>query len=348
MPACRTLIVASAIAATLVAAAALAAPPAAAADLTVTAYGGIWEKAIRECYVKPFEARTGKTADVVLGGPPQWMNQVAANRDKPPIDIFMNSIDNAWEAVDKALVDEVGEKEVPALKDVPEKFRTIVKGYGVLINYGAAGIIYNTRTVKNPPKSWKEFVERTMKGEWTAALPGINYAGMAQILIWNFADLYGGGVTNVQPALDVIKKLKDSKHLLFWNDVNLPLNQLQSGDIDIALYWDGRAWAFKDEGHDWVGFINPEPGAIMNPVVIQKVKNGSPLAWQYMDVALSPGPQGCFANMLQYGVANEKATYSDKVRPRITDWQATRWPPFREMPSELPKWVEMWNKQIGG
>ena len=31
-----------------------------AADLVVTAYGGIWEKAFRECYIAEFEKKTGK------------------------------------------------------------------------------------------------------------------------------------------------------------------------------------------------------------------------------------------------------------------------------------------------
>ena len=41
--------------------------------LNVTAYGGVWERAIRDCFVAPFEAKTGATATVSLGGPAQWL-----------------------------------------------------------------------------------------------------------------------------------------------------------------------------------------------------------------------------------------------------------------------------------
>jgi putative spermidine/putrescine transport system substrate-binding protein len=322
--------------------------PATAADITVTAYGGIWEKAIRECYVAEFEKRTGKTVEVVLGGPVQWMNQVAANPANPPIHVLMNGIDNSFEAIDKGLVDKIDESRVPSLKDVPEQFKAVGKGYGTIINYGAAGLAYNAKTVKNPPKTWQEFVDRTMKGEWQAALPGINYVSTPVILVWAFADLYGGGIDNVEPALKQIKAMKASGHLVFWNDVNEFLNLMKSGDVDIGMYWDGRTWAFHDDGNDFAQFVNPSPGSVINPVVIQKAKNAPDLAWDYINIALSPGPQGCFANMLQYGVANSKAQYSDKVKPRITDYRGVRWPPFEKLPAYTGKWVEMWNKEIGG
>jgi len=326
----------------------LGAGAAEAADVTVTAYGGIWEKAIRECYVAAFEKKTGKTAAVVLGGPVQWVNQDAANPSAPPIHVLMNQIDNAFDAIKRGVAAKFDPAKIPELKNVPEKFQTLVKGYGTVINYGAAGLIYNTKTVKNPPKSWKEFVDRTLKGEWQAGLPGIGYAGTPQIVIWNFADLYGGSLDNIEPGLAKIKELKASGHAVFWNDVNEPLNMLKSGDIDIALYWDGRTWAFHDSGNDFASFDNPAPGSVMNPVVIQVAKNSPPAAWDYVNVALSPSPQACFGNMLQYGVVNKDVKYDAKVAPRITDWTKTRWPPFEQMPAHLSKWVEQWNKEIGG
>jgi len=74
----------------------------------------------------------------------------------------------------------------------------------------------------------------------------------------------------------------------------------------------------------------------------------SDLAWDFIDVVLSPGPQACFGNIIQYGMSNTKVTYSPKVAPRITSMSEIVWPPFSEVPSRLADWVERWNKQIGG
>src|SRR5436305_15151263 len=54
--------------------------------LTVTSYGGTWEKAQREIYAPVFKSRNaGWDVDVQLGGPPQWLAQIEANASAPPI-----------------------------------------------------------------------------------------------------------------------------------------------------------------------------------------------------------------------------------------------------------------------
>ena len=58
-----------------------------AADLTVGAFGGIWEQSLTRCTIEPFERATGATVEVVLGQPVQWLNQIAASPDNPPFDI---------------------------------------------------------------------------------------------------------------------------------------------------------------------------------------------------------------------------------------------------------------------
>lgn len=324
----------------------LIAAPARAADLVVTAYGGIWEQAFRSCYVQPFEKKTGKSVDVVLGTPVQWLNQVAANPKHPPIDVIVNSIDGADEAIKRHLVEKFSETEVPNLKEINPKLLAAGKGYGTILNYGAMGIAYNSDTVKNPPKTWKEFVDRTIKGDWKAAIPDVNYVATPVTTIWLYAHLYGGNVNNIQPGLAEIKKMEKSGNLVFWSDVNQFLNMMKSGDIDIGMYWDGRTWAFHDNGNPEVEYINPKPGAVINPTLVQKVKNSPALGWKFINFILSPGPQACWGNKLQYGMSNEKVKYSPKVAPRITKFSEILWPPFAEVPSHLSSWVEQWNKEI--
>ena len=60
-------------------------------DITVTSFGGIWEKAITECYAKEFEKRTGHKANVLIGSPAQWMSQIEANPEKPPISVLVST-----------------------------------------------------------------------------------------------------------------------------------------------------------------------------------------------------------------------------------------------------------------
>lgn len=315
------------------------------AKITVTSYGGIWETAIKECFVSDFEKKTGAKADVVLGGPSQWMNQIEANKANPPIHVIMNTIGLAQVAADKGLVEKPTVEKSPNLADIPKRFIDVADGWGACFDYGAFGIAYHKGRVKNPPKSLKELVDRTAKGEFICSLPTISYPSTEQILIWSFAEMYGGGVSNIEPFFQAIKKMQ--KNLIWWASVTDFLNQLASGEADIGMYWDGRTWAHYDTGATWIGYVNPEEGGVMNPVVVQKAANAPELSWKYFDSMMAPEPQAKFAKILNYGVTNSKVVYPPGLKERITPWEKTRFPPFKEIALKLPEWTERWNKEIG-
>ena len=228
------------------------------------------------------------------------------------------------------------------------KFVELTKGFGVPVNYGALGLAYNKKVIANPPKSWKEFADGVIGGKYRAAIPHINYPITALSELWLFASLYGGGVDDIQPGLDIIKKMRDSGNLVFWNDSNEFPGLIKSGDVDIGMWFDGRTWALVDEGNPEISYVNPAPGAVSNVAVIQKPKGASELAWQFLDIMASPGPQTCFGNLLQYGMTNTGTAFSAKVAPRITKPDEIILPPFAEAPSRIGDWIEKWNKQIGG
>jgi putative spermidine/putrescine transport system substrate-binding protein len=325
----------------------LSTPQAVAADLTVTAYGGSWEAAYRKCFVQPFEKTTGKTVDVVLGSPTQWANQIAASPAKPPIDVVIGSVDSGKLLRERGLVDALTPTNVPNVAQIDPKLLGYGAGHGFPLGYGNFGLMYNTKTVKNPPKSWKEFVDETVKGTYKVALPGIAYVGTTQGLIALFGHVYGGSIENVQPGLDQIKRMRDSGHVTFYSEPNSPLVALRSGEIDMAMYFDGRAWAEYDAGTTVIGFTNPAPGTVSWPSMAQKVKNGSPLGFQFMDMLASAEGQACFANAMQYPASNMNVKYSDKLKPRIAPADRSLWISFDDVAKNAPQWIEAWNKQIG-
>lgn len=321
-----------------------------AADLTIGAFGGIWEDSLKECAVTPFEKTSGKTIDIVLGTPVQWLNQIKANPSKPPLDIVFLPSDNAFEAATSGLMAKFTPENVPNMAQLRPYFAEIGKGYGVVHNYGSMGVIYNKTTVKNPPKTWKEFIAGTLAGKWTAAMPSINYPGATSTDVWNFAQLEGGSVDNIQPGLDIIKKMKASGNLVFWTDPNQVLNGMKSGEFDIAMYWDGRAWAFMDDPSNKgkFGYLSPEPGAVAAMTWVQVAKNANPISWQFVNYLLSDKVQGCFGSSVRYGVGNAHAQFNPAVKDEITDYSKLIFPPFAPINKLQGQWIEAWNKQIGG
>ncbi len=317
----------------------------AAKEITVTAFGGIWEEAVRKCFVAPFEAKTGAKANVSLGGPPQWLAQVEASPAKPPVDVLIMTPDLALTAARSGLVDDFTVEKLPNLAKIPQQLTDSVEGKGTLFDYGVAGITYNKDRVKNPPKSFAEFVDRVAAGEFVASIPSISYAVTPIMLIWAMAKAFGGGADNVDPFFKAVERMKDN--LVYWAGPNDFFNHLSSGEADIGIYFDGRTWNHYDAGATWIDFINPEEGGSLNGLAVQKAKNANPLAWDYINEVLDAANQTQFADIMNYGVTNVDVVYSEKLKPRITPWQKTAFPPYEQIAQVRNEWVDRWNREIG-
>ncbi|MCP8894853.1 extracellular solute-binding protein [Shinella daejeonensis] len=314
-------------------------------EITVTAFGGVWEEAVRTCFVAPFEARTGAKASVSLGGPPQWLAQVEAAPDNPPVDVLIMTPDLALTAAKAGLVDDFTVDKLPNLAKIPQELTDSVLAKGTLFDYGVGGISFNKDRVKNPPKSFAEFVDRVADGEFIASVPSISYAVTPIMLIWAMAQALGGSVNDVDPFFKAMDRMKDN--LVFWSSPNDFFNHLSSGEAELGIYFDGRTWNHYDSGATWIDFLNPQEGGALNGVAVQKPKNANPLAWDYINEVLDADNQTRFAEIMNYGVTNTDVVYSERLKPRITPWQETRFPPYEEIAAVRNEWVDRWNREIG-
>jgi putative spermidine/putrescine transport system substrate-binding protein len=318
---------------------------AAGGTLNVTAYGGVWEKAIRDCFVAPFEAKTGATATVSLGGPAQWLAQVEANPETPPLDVLIMTPDLAVIAAEGDLMDDFTVDKLPNLANIPQEFTDACLGKGTYFDYGVGGITYNKQTDAEPPKSFAAFVDRVSAGEFVASVPSISYGVTPVFFIWAMNHALGGTVDNVDPFFAAMAKMKPN--LVFWAGPNDFFNHLASGEADLGIYFDGRTWNHVDEGVDWIDFINPEEGGAMTAVAIQKPKHASDLAWDYLNEVLAAENQAKFAEILNYGVTNTKVQYSEKLASRVTPLSKANLPPYAEIARVRNAWVDRWNREIG-
>lgn len=314
--------------------------------LTVTTFGGSVEKAIREIFVADFTARTGIQVDLVLGTPFQWISQVQASPQRPPYDVVLCGANQLPDIASKGLFDDIRKGDMKHLDDVPHQFIDMCEGVGVAYDYGTVGLVYHKDRVKTPPKSLREFIERTIAGDWIASVPSINDPTSASNLIYSLNDVLGGTLDDITPVIDAVKKMRPN--MIFWNGLtDFPL-QVRSGDADIGIYVDGRTWAEYDAGSTYLDFINPAEGGIMAPGAVLKPIHANPWAWQFIDTMLAPEQQARFADRMYFGMTNQKVVYSDKAKSKITPWEKTRLPPAGEIGKRIPAWVERWNREIGG
>ena len=319
-------------------------PRAWAADpITVTSFGGVFETTIREVIVADYEKRTGNKARVLSGSPEQWMAQVQASPAHPPIDVLLNQIDTCLVAGRTGLVEKLTVDKVPNMADMPPEMVKMLEGWGMVFTFGSWGFAYHER-LKEPPRSFAEMVDGVIKGKYRVALPNAGYTGTPQVLIWALADALGGSVDNVDPAFDAIKKMKPNAS--FFASITDPLTLLESGEVDLSLYPDGRTWAAFDSGATWIRYLNPKEGGVNLPSIVQKVKNGSDLAWDYINTMLAPGPQSEVVKRLNYETSNPKAVLPPAIKARITPWQQCRFAPADALAKAKAGWIERWNKEI--
>lgn len=136
--------------------------------LTVTSYGGTWEKAQREIYAPVFKSKNaGWDVDVQLGSPPQWLSQIEANASSPPIHVSIMPVELALAGGAKGLFEKISVDKVPNLADIPKPFIDICEGWGVCVNYGAAVFGYHKERVK---------IRQRATRNWLSAFQKVSYA----------------------------------------------------------------------------------------------------------------------------------------------------------------------------
>ncbi|WP_170317743.1 extracellular solute-binding protein [Paroceanicella profunda] len=325
----------------------LAMQGAAAKELVISGYGGLWEQAVRTCFEAPYTALTGNTVAITMGAPNQWINQIKAAPGTPPIDLLMIPSSGAFDAIKSDIVEPIDTARVPNYAEVSQQFKDFTKGMGSVYVYGAMGLMYDSTVVTDAPKTWQEFVDGTIAGKWRASIPGLDYgsSGIAST-VWMLAHVSGGDVDNADQGFEDIAKMQESGNLVFWNNANELLNQIGSGEADIGMYWDGRSWAFIDDDHADIRYVNPEPGSVAAMTWVQKVKGGDDSAWDLMNIVLSAEGQACYGNMMRYGMSNANVTYDPAVAPQITRMDSIVIPPFEQIAEKMPEWVDRWNREI--
>lgn len=314
--------------------------------LVVGSYAGVFEKAVNATFVEEFKKQHNREVVLSIGAPSQWLSQNAANPQDPPIDVVLASPRDAILEGNKGNLQKIDGAKLSNLADIPPRFIDGSQGWGVGFDFGAYGLAFHKERVPNPPKTFKEFIDRTIAGDWVASLPGITFQGAPSYFIWSFNDVLGGKGEDITPFIEAMKKMRPN--VIFWNGMADVLTHLESGEADIALYGDGRAWAHYFSGAEWMGYLNPEEGSAIEPICCLIPNNADPMAWEFVNIMLDPVAQAAFSDITYFGMTNEKVVYSDKVKDLVTRWDTGRLVPSADIAGWTAAWIERWNKEIGG
>ena len=106
--------------------------------------------------------------------------------------------------------------------------------------YGTISLMSNDATVSNAPTSFQDLLD----GDYNVCVGDVTAAAVAQYAVLAAAYALGGGIDDMQPGYDFLKKLAESGRL----DVSdASLARIESGEIDVCINWDYNSLNYRDQ-----------------------------------------------------------------------------------------------------
>jgi len=328
--------------------AALALTPAFAQQkLTVAAYGGSYEKMMREQIIPAFEKKTGAKVEYVAGNSTDNIARMQAQRANQEIDVAIVDDGPMYQTVALGLCGELKGVNFDDLYPVAN----MKTGKSVTIGVVATGLTYNKKYFADnkwaPPTSWNDLADPKYKKK--LVIPPLNNTYGLQTVIM-LARLHGGGEKNIDPGFKFMKDEVGPNVLAYEPAPGKMTELFQSGQAVIGVWGSGRVKAFQDTGFP-VEFVYPKEGAMALGISACPVAkpNASPLAQEFIAFMLSPEIQVVHAKGAGAGPVNKKAMlppelqkglpYGDAVGKLLTvDWDTVN--------ANRTAWNNRWTREI--
>lgn len=311
--------------------------------LVVGIWGGPQEDLIREHVIKPFEAETGATVELILGGSSDRFARLYAEKDNPTMDVIYLGLGQTLQAGRDGMIVPQNPANVPECNNLYSQAKA-PGGYGVA--FLAVGIMYNTSEVPTPPTSWKDLWKPEYKGKVAPfVFPGTQ--GSAFLVM--AAKVHGGDENNIDPGFEALKELKPYPAILSGIDeTNLAFQQ---GDVWFAPQIHGYVYTFKAQGGP-VDFVIPEEGAplAINSAVIPINSKNVDLAEIFINYHLGQKAQEAFAKEMYYAPTNKTVALDADLASKM---------PYgpeevgkllvlddKTISEKSSEWAERWNREI--
>jgi putative spermidine/putrescine transport system substrate-binding protein len=283
--------------------------------LTVAVYGGEWGDAIQACILDPFAKQSGVKVMPEPGVSTVTLGKLRQQKGSPVIDVAWIDGGVSELTVPDDLVAAIDPGKVPNVANmIPEAVYKTPTGaiYALSTGFYALGLVYNTKEVKTPPTSWWDLWDKKYADVVTVPSPA-NAMGVPFIV--HIAQLLGGGVDNVEPAL---KKLRDLKVASFFDSSGGATNNFQAGEVTIGAHYVSAAWALADKGLPITAIV-PKEGVPAGDIRVHIVK-GTPrqaAAEKLVDYAVSKDASSCMSEKIYVGPPTKGVVPSEKAKARL-------------------------------
>ncbi|MGE0798871.1 MAG: extracellular solute-binding protein [Lautropia sp.] len=315
-------------------------PSHAAGSLAATTYPGPWEQAWRSIVAPGVKQAHGIDVELYPLLSADQIAKARASRNEAAFDVFTldpgprgNAIDlNLFEPFDRSKLKNAG--KLPA---------ALVDAHGVAVAGQLVGIAYNPKRLDRP-RRWTDLFEPKFASR--LGLTGFQTTFGAAALI-EIAKAYGGSESNIDPALEQIKKILPTVAA-----VAQPLaltGLFQQGQIDVMYTNTQFVEGLKAQGVD-IEFVVPESGAIafFTTMHLARHTKAKDAAYAYLDTLLDAPVQAALSKRpynfipvnldVPFGSDLPVKSFADMKQFVVHDWQ--------KINAVRPQWIDRFNREV--
>ncbi|MGT2964305.1 ABC transporter substrate-binding protein [Streptococcus acidominimus] len=182
-----------------------------------------------------------------------------------------------------------------------------------IIGYtGTMAFMSDTKSVKNPPKSWEDL----KNGDFKVTVGDVEKANQAQFAVLAASYAFGGDEKNLQPGIDFFKKLAKEGRIV---TTSPDLATIEKGEHEVVLIWDFNALNYRDQiDKGRFDITIPEDSSVMSgyATVINKHAKNPHAAALAREFILSDEGQDNLAKGYAKPI-RKNATISDEAKEKL-------------------------------
>jgi len=318
-------------------------------QMVLMTWGGLWGDSMKEGCDSAFEKLTGVKIIQDRGSSPgERITKIKVAADDQKFDIVQLHDGIVPLAVSQGALEPINRSSprLANLKNVPDRF---VQSHWIAMIYSPLGIIYNTKLVKTPPKSFADLWRPEFKGQ--VVLPEITHSiGPYIVPIGSIAA--GKGPNDAEAGFEMLKKMT-SQQPIWAKDTDTIMNALRSEEAVIGLLYKSQSYTVKGWNAP-VEWVYPSEGAILysSGTGIAKGSKNVELAEEFLNLTLDPKVQAVVAQKFNYPGTNTmtEATLAPELQARVkaTPEEMSKLIDLDHatMAAKRAEWTDRWNRIV--
>lgn len=264
-----------------------------------------WGGLISPDVISSFEKETGIKLEVSVYHNIEMRNDLLKNKFLRSYDVVITSLSGIQEFISNDMLDEIEFNRFSNYQymkhDLLSSFN--YSEHSIVLNYTSLGLVYRKDKISNPPKSWKDFIEKSSTDySGKISYPNSQYDAFNVIYFAEYASINDINIDKLFHSANVLDSL--TEHIGEYSYPSSGENDsIMNGNIWIgATYnYDAKEMIAKNSN---IGFYYPEEGTRMwsDAIAVLKHSTMKVSAYQFIDHLMSE--KSAYANFIFNGYSS--------------------------------------------